>query len=66
LIHTLSSGLQVGPESDVDNLPNGIVARKRASVTNLAITKPGTMLRNGLQHSNAKPAYFRYPKPNPA
>ena len=58
LIHTLSSGLQVGPESDVDNLPNGIAAHTPACVTNLAITTSGTMLLNGLESTNAQPAYF--------
>jgi hypothetical protein len=31
---------------------------KRANVANVAITEPGTMLRNGLQRSNARPSYF--------
>jgi hypothetical protein len=45
----------------VDNLPNGIAAYNLAYVTNFAITVSGTMLLNGLEHTNAQPAYFHNP-----
>jgi hypothetical protein len=56
--HETLLGAGVEPDSEANNLLNGIAANAPAHVTNLAITKPGTMLRNGLESSNAQPAYF--------
>jgi hypothetical protein len=55
-----------GQRVKVSNLPNGIAAYSPANVANLAITQSGTMLSNGLESSNAQPAYFHKPQLNPA
>src|ERR1035438_5284679 len=65
LPHVTSHGLRPGPDCEAGNLLNGIAALTRTSVTNVAITKPGTMLRSGLSSTNAQPAYFHTPQPNP-